>query len=75
MVQIDDLGKESFEEWLQHPVTKALKVRCDMEAKSLMQSLAVQAGLDPSNDRFLCGKIEAYLEISGIQFEETEIDE
>jgi len=37
-----------------------------------MLGLSTSAGIDPPHDRFICGKIDTYLEVTNITFEEME---
>ena len=69
-MRIEEISKEEFEEWLQSPVTQMLLSKLRQSAETYMFSLAGSAGIDPPQDRFVCGKIDTYLEISNVSFEE-----
>lgn len=67
---VDNITEEEFGEWLQSPVTRTFIQTLKRHAESYMLALATSAGIDPLQDRFVCGKIDTYLEVSNITFEE-----
>lgn len=65
-----DISKEEFDEWKTHPVTQVFLLKLRNEAEQVMLGLANDAGVDPQNDRYRCGKIHTLIEISNVDYEE-----
>jgi hypothetical protein len=66
-----ELRKEEFDEWRDHPVTRAVILKLKEYQETFMLSLAEDAGIDPLNDRYRVGRIHAYAELANITFEEA----
>lgn len=65
------LSKADFDDWQAHPITKSYMVSVYKRIEDLKGSLAGGAGLDPSNDRFVCGMIRAFSEVLNVEVDEV----
>jgi len=58
-------------QWRQDPGTRALFEALSIRIGEGKEQLASRAGLDPMEDRFICGMIRAFAEILEMDYEET----
>ncbi len=70
-MQVEDINKEDFDEWMSHPVTRAVLNSFKRNAEETMLGLAQDAGLEPLSDRYRVGRVHAFIEASNITLEET----
>lgn len=70
-MQVEDINKEEFDEWLSHPVTRAVLNSFKRNAEEIMLGLAQDAGISQPDDRYRVGRIHAFIEASNVTLEET----
>ena len=68
------ISKEDFYEWKTHKVTEIILGRLHQEEVAILERLALNAGIDPLEDRKLCGMIAALRDIIYTHFEDMEED-
>lgn len=66
--------KESFRDWKANPVTKAVFAELNHRAQSAREDLGNTAGVEPLNDRFKSGYVQACQDIVVIDFDEVTDD-
>lgn len=64
--------KESFVLWKRDPITKAMFESMDQRLDLLKEELAVSAGIDPLQDRYRAGYIQAIRDFSDIDLVDKE---
>lgn len=57
------ISKLEFQQWKEHPVTKAYFEASNVRIEDAKEILAVQAGMNPDEDNFFRGFIRAYREM------------
>ncbi len=57
-----------WQDWKQHPVTKAFYEACTERIEDMKDILASSAGIDSNNDSFNRGFIHAYREMLDFKF-------
>lgn len=65
------ITKDSFRDWKANPVTKAVFAELNTRIREVQHLLGNTAGLEPLNDRYNVGAIQAYNDILLIDFEEV----
>ena len=66
-----------FADWKSNPVTKAFFAACNVRVEDAKETLALQAGINPTEDNFLRGFVYAYREMPNFHIddlEEIEVD-
>ncbi len=66
------ITKNDFIDWKSNPVTKAVMNELDARIQAVAGTLADSAGLDPLNDRFRVGYIQAYRDTIAITIDDVE---
>ena len=66
------MSKDEFVMWKQHPVTKLFFSAILENVEGLKQELAVEAGIDPLQDRTKVGAIKAFTDILTVQADDLE---
>lgn len=64
--------KQDFFDWKQHPVTKKVFGGLQEQEATIVETLAVGAGLDPLQDRFYAGYIAALRDVYQVRLEDEE---
>lgn len=66
------MTKDEYDAWKLDPVTREFLGSMNRRIEEIKDQLLSQAGITPSEDRFLAGMAHAYQEIRDVSFEEME---
>ena len=69
-----ELGKEYYDEWCQHPVTKYLMAAIAIERDNLVSHMVAGGTLAPDavpDSNFCIGKIQGYTDVLQVKHEPT----
>jgi len=64
------LSRSDFENWKADPVTKMFFQAASERIEDAKDVLSVQAGLDPQQDNYLRGLVQAYRELQDFRIED-----
>jgi hypothetical protein len=65
------LSKDDFQSWKGNEVTYAFMLSMHQRVQDLKETLAGTAGVDPLQDRFICGMIRAFSEVIHVEVDEV----
>jgi len=66
------ITKSDFDNWKADPVTKAFMFAINERIEESKDVLSVQAGINPNEDNYLRGFIQAYREIQDFRVEDAQ---
>ena len=66
------ISKEDFQSWKDHSVTQAFFEACEQRVEDAKEILASGAGLEPDQDNYFRGFIQAYREIQSFSVEDAQ---
>jgi len=66
------ISKDDFINWKADPVTKAFFQACQERIEDAKELLSTSAGLDPLQDKYLVGHIQAYREMQFFHIEDLD---
>ena len=67
-----EITKSEFQPWKDSLITNEVFGEIRQRINDIAQNLMVNAGVDPEQDRYMCGMIRAYQDIMDITYEGAE---